>query len=64
MMPEFLQAAARLTIVYWAMEGFLGVLWQGRGVWEVAPAVGVLSGMALGLNLVSAWWFRRGAMFR
>jgi ABC-type Na+ efflux pump permease subunit len=64
MMPEFLQAAARLTIVYWAMEGFLGVLWQGRGVCEVAPAVGVLSGMALGLNLVSAWWFRRGAMFR
>jgi ABC-2 type transport system permease protein len=64
LMPEFLQAVAKLTIVYWSVEGFLRVLWQGQGVFEVLPIVGILLGIAVAINAVSAWRFRTGTMFR
>ena len=64
LMPDFLQSISRLTIVYWSVEGFLRVLWQGQGIIEVLPVVGILLGVALAINLVSAWRFRTGTMFR
>jgi ABC-2 type transport system permease protein len=62
-MPEFLQTVSKLTLVYWAQEGFLAALWAGSSIVEMLPILGVLLGMAAVLNTISLVLFRRGAMF-
>lgn len=63
LMPEFIQQIARGTIVYWAMEGFTGVLWAGRTALEILPCLAVLSGTAAFVMLVALWRFRRARVF-
>lgn len=62
-MPEFIQQVSKLTVVYWAMEGFAQVLWNGCTFVELLPTLGVLVGMATALIGVSLWRFQRGAIF-
>lgn len=62
-MPEFIQQLSKLTVVYWAMEGFTQVLWNDCALVELLPTVGVLLAMAAGLAGVSVWRFQRGAIF-
>lgn len=62
-MPEFIQQLSKLTVVYWSMEGFAQVLWNGCTLAELLPTVGVLLGMTAVLVAVSLWRFRRGPIF-
>lgn len=63
LMPDFIQALSKLTLVYWAMEGFLQVLWADCTFAELLPVLGVLLGIAAVINAVSVWRFNRGQMF-
>lgn len=62
-MPEFIQRLSKLTVVYWSMEGFALVLWNGCTFTELLPTLGVLLAMTAGLVAVSLWRFRRGPIF-
>lgn len=45
-MPDFIQQLSKLTVVYWATEGFAQVLWNDCSLAELLPTVGVLLSMA------------------
>jgi hypothetical protein len=45
------------------MEGFLQVLWRGANFIQILPIIGVLILMAVVINLISAWGFKRGDIF-
>jgi ABC-2 type transport system permease protein len=62
-MPAYIQHVSKMTIVYWSVEGFADVLWEGRTILEVLPKVGILTGMAAGVMLVAVWCFNRGKLF-
>jgi ABC-2 type transport system permease protein len=62
-MPAYIQHVSKMTIVYWSVEGFADVLWEGRTVLEVLPKVGILAGIAAGVMLVAVWCFNRGKLF-
>lgn len=62
-MPEFIQKLSKLTVVYWSMEGFALVLWNGCTLTELLPTLGVLLGMSAVLVAISLWRFRRGPIF-
>jgi ABC-2 type transport system permease protein len=62
-MPEFMQTLSTFTIVYWAMEGFVQVLWADCTLTELLPTLGVLLGIAVVVNAVSVWRFNRGDLF-
>ena len=61
-LPPFVQVISKLTIVYWAVEGFLKVLWNGYGFIDILPYLGVLIGIAAIVNLISLWKFKRGTI--
>ncbi|MBP8257548.1 MAG: ABC transporter permease [Opitutaceae bacterium] len=63
LMPDFIQSLSKLTIVYWAMEGFLQVLWANCTLVDLLPYLGVLVGIAVVINVVSILRFNRGRMF-
>lgn len=63
MMPEFLQGISKLTLVYWAMEGFQQVLWANATFLEVLPTVGVLGAIAALVMAIAVWRFNRGRLF-
>ncbi len=62
-MPEFIQTLSKLTLVYWAMEGFIAVLWAGKGFVALLPILGILLGMATVVNVISLWRFNTGKLF-
>ena len=62
-MPEFMQAIAKFTLVYWSMEGFSQVLWAGQSFLQILPTVGILLGIAAGVMTVAVWRFNRGPIF-
>lgn len=62
-MPEFIQQLSKLTIVYWAIDGFLKVLWAGCTTRELLPTLGVLFAIAAVVNTFSVWRFKRGRIF-
>ncbi|HKB89298.1 MAG TPA: ABC transporter permease [Opitutaceae bacterium] len=62
-MPEFIQKLSKLTLVYWAIEGFQQVLWAGAGLRELLPIFGILFGIAAVVNVFSVWRFQRGNIF-
>ncbi|MCC5025432.1 MAG: ABC transporter permease [Candidatus Synoicihabitans palmerolidicus] len=63
MMPEFIQSLSKLTLVYWAMEGFLAVLWSQQSILEILPILEVLLGIAAVVNTFSLWRFNQGNLF-
>jgi ABC-2 type transport system permease protein len=65
MLPAFIRDyIGPLTPVHWAMDGFLAVLWRDAGIVGILPHLGVLFGMALVVQLVASWGFKRGDLFR
>lgn len=62
-MPEFIQTIAQFTIVYWAMEGFIQVLWSGDTLWQMLPTLGILTGTAVLVMAVAVWRFNKGRIF-
>lgn len=62
-MPEFIQTIARFTIVYWAMEGFIQVLWAGDSLSQMLPTLGILTGTAAVVMTVAVWRFNKGRLF-
>ena len=63
LLPSFIQVIAKLTLVYWSIEGFLQVLWRGAGIFEVLPYFGTLLGFAAIVIVVSIWRFQKGNIF-
>lgn len=41
-MPEWMQQAAKFTVNYWAVDGFMQVMWFGREFAAVIPSITVL----------------------
>ncbi|HEX2861716.1 MAG TPA: ABC transporter permease [Lacunisphaera sp.] len=62
-MPEIIQQFSKLTLVYWAMEGFSQVLWANASFLELLPTLGVLGGMTAAVMAVAVWRFNRGRIF-
>jgi ABC-2 type transport system permease protein len=62
-MPATIQFFSKLTIVYWAMNGFLEVLWRGVGTSSILPHIGILLGIGGLVNIISVWRFRKGHIF-
>ena len=62
-MPEFVQQFSKLSIVYWAIDGFLKVLWANCTALELLPTLAVLFGIAAVVNTFSVWRFKRGNIF-
>jgi ABC-2 type transport system permease protein len=63
MMPDFIQSLSKLTLVYWAMEGFLAVLWAQKPLIEILPTLSVLLAMAAVVTTFSLWRFNKGNIF-
>ncbi len=57
--PAPLRAAARLFPTTWAMEAYLDLAARGGSLATVAPRLGVLAAMALGLGAIAVWRLRR-----
>ncbi|HYQ87395.1 MAG TPA: ABC transporter permease [Bacteroidota bacterium] len=62
-MPGFIQAISKLTLVYWAMDGFLQVLWRGAPLVDILPNLGVLLLIAAIITSVSILQFKKGHVF-
>jgi ABC-2 type transport system permease protein len=62
-MPELMQHLAKFTLVYWTMEGFAQVLWEGYTVVELLPTLGLLFGIAAIVMAASVWRFNRSKIF-
>jgi ABC-2 type transport system permease protein len=62
-MPEFIQQVSKLTLVYWAMEGFAQVLWANASFAELVPTLLILAAMAAAMMGIAVWRFNRGRIF-
>ena len=62
-MPEFIQNLAKLTVVYWSVEGFTNILWADYGVLRCLPYIGALLVMTLLAQSFALWRFRKSNMF-
>lgn len=62
-LPPFIQILSKFSLVYWAMEGFMNVLWRGSNTLEILPNVGVLIGIAAVVNVFSIIRFKKGNLF-
>lgn len=58
--PEWYQKLGHFTLNAWAMDGYQGIFWYGKGLAGILPEIGVLTGIALTTSLL-AWrlWERR-----
>jgi ABC-2 type transport system permease protein len=63
LMPEVIQTFSKLTLVYWAMEGFSQVLWANASLAELLPTLGILGGMTAVVMAIAVWRFNRGKIF-
>ena len=59
LMPAFIQTIGKFTIVYWAVDGFLQVLWRGASFKEIIPNLVFLFGVAALINTISIIKFRK-----
>jgi len=57
-LPDWVQTLAQFTPTYWAMQGFLGVILEGKGIVDAAPATLVLLVFATVFTGVAALKFR------
>jgi ABC-2 type transport system permease protein len=58
--PEWYRFLGHFTLNAWAMDGYQGLFWYGKGLLGILPEIGVLAGIALGTSFL-AWrlWERR-----
>jgi len=59
LMPGFIQVISKFTIVYWAVDGFLMVLWRGASFTDILPNLAFLFGSAAVINTISIIRFRK-----
>lgn len=59
LMPGFIQTISKFTIVYWAVDGFLQVLWRGASLKDILPNLAFLFGVSALINTISIIQFRR-----
>jgi ABC-2 type transport system permease protein len=65
MLPIFIREfISPFTIVYWAMDGFLAVLWRDAGVVQILPQIGILLAIAAVVQGIAMWRYRTGDLFR
>jgi len=65
MIPEFIRTyLSPFSLVYWAMDGILAVLWRDAGVTQILPQTAVLLLFAGVVLLIALWRFGRGDLFR
>jgi ABC-2 type transport system permease protein len=57
-MPESMLGAARFTLNYWAVEGYLDMIVRGIAPAEVLPVSAVLAVVGLGLVIVGFFLMR------
>lgn len=57
--PEWFQKLGHLTLNAWAMDGFQGIFWYGKGLGGILPEIGVLFGIALAMSLLAWRLFER-----
>ena len=62
-MPQFIQQFSKLTLVYWAMEGFSAVLWAGQSFIQILPILTVLGAITAVVMGLAIWRFNRGRLF-
>ena len=62
-MPAFIQLLSKGTIVYWAMDGFLKILWQELPLTALLPNIGALIGMTALVTSFSVARFKKGNVF-
>jgi ABC-2 type transport system permease protein len=62
-MGETIQFLSRFTLVYWSMEALLRTAFEGKGILEILPVLGVLTLMAAAFIGLSLWRFRKGDLF-
>ena len=62
-MPDFIQKFSRLTLVYWAMEGFSQVLWSHAPLPDLLPSLGWLAAMTAVILGIAVWRFNKGRIF-
>jgi ABC-2 type transport system permease protein len=63
LMPPSIQTFSKLTLVYWAMEGYDQVLWAGAPLIRLLPTLGILGGMTALLLGLAIWRFNRSRLF-
>jgi len=63
LMPAAVQTMAHFTLVFWAIEGFMQVLWAHATLLQILPTIGVLVGITALVMSVAWWRFARGAIF-
>jgi ABC-2 type transport system permease protein len=63
LMPHAIQQLSKLTIVYWAMEGFDQVLWMDASFGDLLPTLGILLGITAGVMAIAVWRFNRSNLF-
>lgn len=61
--PAHLQPLSRLTLVYWAILGFVQVLWTHAPGLEVAGTTALLAGIAAAFLSLAWWRFNRARIF-
>jgi ABC-2 type transport system permease protein len=57
--PPFMQAVGHLTPHAWAMDAWMGLVFDGDGVAGIAVDLAVLAGFAAALGLLATWRLRR-----
>lgn len=63
LMPPVMQSIGKLTLVFWAMDGFAKVLWTGDSLVRILPTLGVLLAMAAAVMAASVWRLNRRRLF-
>jgi ABC-2 type transport system permease protein len=56
--PDFMQAIARLSPIYWAMNGFHDIITRGLGLTAVLPDAAVLVGFTAVFLFIGIWRFK------
>ena len=60
MTPEWYQKLGHLTLNAWAMDGYQGIFWYGKGLGGILLEIGVLIGIAVCLSFAAVvTWKRR-----
>jgi ABC-2 type transport system permease protein len=63
LLPDWMQSIARGTLTYWAVEGYIQVLWRGADFAAIAFNILILFSIAFIINFYSLIRFRQGKGF-
>lgn len=59
MTPAWYQDLAHFTLTAWAMDGYQGLFWFGKGLMDILPEIGVLFGIGAGTAGLALFLWRR-----